>query len=123
MLALLIPGVGMGGGTASAPVFSGVIPNISETQNTGTHSYALGAYFSGATSYSIAPAVETGWTFDTVTGGLEIDTDATGVFGPYVVTGSNAAGDDDSNGFTVTVVAALSGGVVYVFGWVWDKFQ
>lgn len=99
-------GVAFGG--TPAPVFSGPIPNISHTENTGTHSYALGAYFTGATSYSIAPAVEAGWTFDTVTGELIVDTDAVGVFGTYVVTGTNVTGSDVSNAFSVTVTASTS---------------
>lgn len=98
----------MGGGTASAPVFSGPIPDISETENTGSHQYDLSTYFTGATSYSIAPAVETGWSFNTTTGELEIDTDVVGSFGPFVVTGTNLVGSDDSNGFSVEVVAADS---------------
>lgn len=93
-------------GAPSPPVFSGTIPDITVGENTGSHVYQLGGYFTGATSYSIAPAVETGWAFDTVTGDLTIDTDDAAVFGPYVVTGTNAGGSDDSNGFTVTVTPA-----------------
>lgn len=85
------------------PVFAGTIPDIEWNQNTGAHLYDLGGYFTGATSFSIAPAVETGWAFDTGNGELVIDTDAAGVFGPYVITGTNLAGTDDSNGFSVTV--------------------
>lgn len=92
--------------SVGAPIVSDTIPNISHTENTGTHSYDLGAYFTGATSYSIAPAVETGWTFNTTTGELVVDTDDVSVFGPYTVTGTNLAGSADSNAFTVTVVAA-----------------
>lgn len=95
------------GSAESAPIFSGTIPDVSETENTGLHQYALGAYFSFADSYSISPAVEAGWSFDTVSGELEIDTDAVGLFGPYVVTATNAFGTDDSNAFSVTVVAQV----------------
>lgn len=120
MLGLLIPGLKMGAGAASAPVFAGSIPNISVTENTGTHSYDLSTYFSGATSYSITPAVETGWTFDTGTAELIIDTDDVSVFGPYIVTGTNLAGSADSNGFSVTVAAAavqqdVSGGWKFLY--------
>jgi hypothetical protein len=105
--------------SASPPVFSGTIPDITRNQNTGSHQYDLGAYFSGATSYSISPAIETGWVFDTGTGELTIDTDAVGVFGTYVVTATNINGTDDSNAFSVTVAAVAvdeqaSGG--------WDYF-
>lgn len=87
------------------PVFSGTIPDIERNQNSGEYQVNLGAYFSGATSYSISPAVEAGWTFDTGTGVLAVQTTGAGEFGPYVVTGTNAAGSDDSNAFGVTVVA------------------
>lgn len=99
----------MGGGEAAAvtpPVFAGTIPDITVGQNTGTHLYQLNSYFTDATSYSIAPAVESGWTFDTTNAELVIDTDDAQVFGPYVVTGTNLGGSDDSNGFTVTVTPA-----------------
>lgn len=91
---------------AIPPVFSGTIPNISRTLDTGTHTYDLGAYFSGADSYAIAPSVEAGWTFDTGTGELVIDTDEIGSFGPFTITATNANGDTDSNAFSVEVVAA-----------------
>jgi hypothetical protein len=87
------------------PILLGQIPNLSAGFDTGTHQYELGAYFSGATSYAIDPPVETGWTFNTTTGQLEIDTDAEATFGPYVVTATNANGDTDSNAFTVRVSA------------------
>jgi len=87
---------------APGPVLLGNIPNLSAGYDTGTHQYELGDYFSGATSYAIDPAVEVGWTFNTTTGQLEIDTDAEGTFGPYIVTAS--AGDTTpSNAFTVKV--------------------
>lgn len=122
MLALLVPGVGMSGGAIAAPIFAGTIPNILKALNSGTYQFDLSTYFTGATSYSIAPVVEAGWSFDTNTAVLVIDTDAAGTFGPYVVTGTNASGTSDSNGFTVRVVQ-FRGAVVYVFGWVWDNFQ
>lgn len=103
--------------SVGAPIVSDTIPNISHTENTGTHSYDLGAYFTGATSYSIAPAVETGWTFNTTTGELVVDTDDVSVFGPYTVTGTNLAGSADSNAFTVTVVAAAVAADSATGGW------
>jgi hypothetical protein len=87
------------------PLLVGSIPNFSETENTGTHQYDLSAYFLGADTYAIAPAVETGWSFDTGTGVLEIDTDALGTFGPFIVTATNANGSTPSNEFTASVVA------------------
>jgi hypothetical protein len=92
----------------SAPVLVQSIPGFSETFDTGTHEYDLSAYFTGADTYAIAPAVETGWAFDTNTGVLTIDTDALGNFGTYVVTATNATGDTASNAFGVAVVAVAS---------------
>lgn len=87
------------------PVFSGNIPNISQNQNTGQYNYNLATYFSGATSYSIAPALEPGWSFDVGTAILSIDTDAVGVFGTFTVTATNANGSTPSNAFSVEVDA------------------
>lgn len=91
------------------PVLQGTIPDIFERKDTGTHEYNLGAYFIGADSYAISPAVETGWNFNTSTGVLTIDTDALGSFGPYTVTASNAFGDTPSNAFDVEVAVKNTG--------------
>ncbi len=91
----------------SAPVFTGTIPDISVTENTGTYTYDLSTYFAGATSYSISPAIEAGWTFNTTTAELVIDTDDTKAFGPYTVTGTNTGGSAVSNGFNVEVISGV----------------
>jgi len=93
---------------ASPPVFAGTIPNISATEGDSDVITDLSTYFSGATSYSISPAVEAGWNFDTVTGILTVDTDDVNTFGPYTVTGTNAAGSDNSNAFSVIISAAVA---------------
>lgn len=93
----------------SAPVFQGTIKDIFERKDTGSHSYDLSPYFLDADTYAISPAVETGWSFDTNTGVLVIDTDALGLFGPYTVTASNAFGDTPSNAFDVEVAKKDSG--------------
>ena len=93
--------------TVTAPIFAGTIPDISVTFNTSTYQYDYSTYFTGATSYSIAPAVEAGWSFNTGTGVLTVDTDALGTFGTYVITGTNAGGTDDSNAFSVVVAEAV----------------
>jgi hypothetical protein len=110
---------------AQAPDFSGPIPDISKTQDTGTHTFELGAYFAGADSYAIDPAVETGWTFDTNTGQLVIDTDGVGVFGPFTVTATNTNGDTPSNAFSVTVVRKSGGGAgpFLAYGWPWHTWK
>ena len=99
---------------AQAPTRIAQLPNISEQADSGTHDFDLAQYFSGATSYSIDPAVEAGWTFNTSSGLLTIDTDAQDTFGPYTVTATNASGSVDGNTFTVkvsvsTVRMSLSG--------------
>jgi hypothetical protein len=91
---------------AAAPVLLSPIGNISAGFDTGTHEFDLSGYFSGQTTYAISPAVEVGWTFDTNTGVLTIDTDDAATFGPYTVTASSTGGDTDSNTFTVKVSAS-----------------
>jgi len=90
----------------TAPVFAGTIPDLEYDKDTGTHVTDTSTYFTGATSYSISPAVEAGWSFNTSTGVLTVDTDAVDAFGPYTVTGTNSGGSDSSNAFNVTVSLA-----------------
>jgi len=99
-------GYAYGGIISAVPEFDGPIGNIAAGFDSGTHAYDLAQFFSGATSYAIDPAVETGWTFDTGSGLLTIDTDDEGTFGPYTVTATNASGDTDSNTFTVKVAVS-----------------
>lgn len=95
---------------AVAPVQLNPVPNLSAGFDTGTHDFDLSDYFSGQTSYSIDPAVEVGWTFNTSTGVLTIDTDDANTFGPYNVTAINGAGSIESNDFTVKVsVSTVTG--------------
>jgi hypothetical protein len=116
----------MGAGQAAAvpPVLVGQIPNITVAFNSGGPSYDLSVYFTGATSYAIAPAVEAGWSFNTTNAQLDIDTDAAGMFGAYIVTATNADGDTPSNGFYVTVVKG--GGTAQVsflaYSWEWNRW-
>lgn len=105
LLALQLNNLLQGGG-ATTPILLDQIPNVSAGSATGTHAYDLAQYFVGATSYAIAPALETGWSFDTGTGLFTIDTDANGTFGPYTVTATNASGDTASNPFTVKVAVS-----------------
>lgn len=100
------------GKAVAPPVFAGTIADISVNKDSGTYQYDYSSYFTGATSYSISPAVETGWSFNTSTCVLTIDTDDANIFGPYIITATNAGGTDDSNAFSVTVVAAYSGGYI-----------
>ena len=94
-------------GKGVAPIFSGTIPDITATEGDVDLVTDLSGYFSGATSYSISPVVEAGWTFNTSTGVLTTDSDL-GTFGTYVVTGTNATGSDDSNAFSVIVSSSSS---------------
>lgn len=88
----------------SKPVFAGPIDN---QQATGNSTFNAGAYFTGATSYSATPTVA-GISFNTSTGLFTITaaTAGTGLFGPFVVTGTNAAGSTASNAFSYTVLIA-----------------
>jgi hypothetical protein len=117
----------MGAGQAAAvpPVLVGQIPDITAAFNSGAHQYDLSLYFTGATTYAIDPAVEAGWSFDTNTAALEIDTDAAGQFGPYTVTATNADGDTDSNPFDVFVVKLIGGGAAQflAYGWPWHTWK
>lgn len=94
-------------GDSAPPLLAASIPNQSAAADSGTRTFDLSVYFNGATSYSISPALEAGWSFNTTTGVLTIDTDATATFGPYTVTGTNADGSVDSNAFTVRVVLSV----------------
>lgn len=89
--------------SAVIPVAVGTIPNLAAPYNSGTHDFDLEGYFTGETSFSISPTVEAGWSLNTSTGVLTIDTDAAGLFGPYTVTATNSAGSTDSNAFYVNV--------------------
>lgn len=102
------------------PVLLGQIPNIGASFDSGTHQYDLGFYFSGATSYSISPSVETGWNFNTSTGVLTIDTDDANTFGPYTVTATNANGSTPGNTFTVNVG---SGYITRPFSFNWWRYS
>ena len=106
----------------AAPVFSGTIPNLSYDYDTGSYINDYSSYFTGATSYSISPAVEAGWNFDTVTGILTVDTDDINTFGPYTITGTNAGGSDNSNAFTVTVAEAVAETETFTGGW-WYAYE
>lgn len=92
-----------------APIFASVIPDIFQRKDTGTYTYDLSVYFVGALTYAISPAIETGWSFDTNTAVLVIDTDEIGVFGPFTVTATNGIGDTPSNAFSVEVAASSTG--------------
>lgn len=104
-------------GALPAPVFSGTIPNISLDEGGRATEYDLGAYFTGATSYSISPAIEPGWVFNTSTGILTVNPKTPGTYGDYVVTGTNASGSDASNSFGITVTATSASG-----GW-WFAYE
>ena len=119
---LWLANLGNAGGQATAPVFTGTIPDISVAENTGTHDYDYSTYFTGATSYSISPAVETGWTFNTSTAELQIDTDEVNTFGPYTITGTNLSGSDSSNAFDIVVTEEAVSEETYSGGW-WDAYD
>lgn len=79
-------------------------PNLIYGQNTGTPTFDESAYWHGAASYAIAPALPGGvWNFNTATGLLTIDTTSLGTFGPYTITATNADGSTAGSSFTVDV--------------------
>lgn len=92
-----------------APPFSGSFSDLFITTNT-EKTIDYSGYFVGATSYSISPAVETGWTFNTSTGVLTILQSDVGQFGPYTITGTNVGGSTNSNAFYVNARAGSVGG-------------
>lgn len=87
-------------GTVARPTFTGTIPDITLSVGDADLATDLTTYFTNATSYTIDPSVETGWSF--TAGTLTVDADY-GFFGPYVVTGTNTAGGTKSNEFNVEV--------------------
>lgn len=91
----------------SAPILLANIPNLAYRKNSGTQVYNAGLSFSGATSYAIAPALDAGITFNTVTGAITTDTHVASVstHGPYTITATNTNGSQASNAFTITVSA------------------
>lgn len=101
---------------ADPPTLLDQIPNLSAAYDSGIHQYDLSQYFANADTYAIDPAVETGWSLDTNTGILTIDTDVEDTFGPYTVTATNGNGDTESNGFTVRVLNIPAGANAHVSG-------
>lgn len=93
-----------------ATVFSGNLSDLEFRANTPAKSIDYSGYFSDATSYSISPAVESGWSFNTSTGVLTVEESTVDTFGSYVITGANAGGSDSSNAFYVKVIAGLVSG-------------
>jgi hypothetical protein len=90
-------------GGGQPPVFTGPIADVSVTNVQATYSYALASYFAGATHYTISPSLQAGWSFNTATATLTIDTDALGSFGPFAITAFNGTGSTASNLFAITV--------------------
>lgn len=93
----------------TAPVFSGNLSDLDISAGT-TKTVDYSSYFSDATSYSISPAVESGWSFNTSTGILTVLETTVSQYGSYVITGTNAGGSADSNAFYINVRAASVGG-------------
>ena len=80
------------------------IPNFTVKANSGSYTFDLSVYFSGATSYSIT-ALDTGITFNTGTGVLTVNsgTASVGTHGPITVTASDGTHTTPSNPFTVRI--------------------
>lgn len=97
----------------NAPAFAGPIDNQDSTTD---YTLDCSSFFTGATSYSISPAVPAGITFNTTTGLITVAVATAGVgqYGPFVVTATNSTGSTPSNSFSLTVTADTSGGPVYI---------
>lgn len=80
------------------------IPNFTVRANSGSYTFGLSAYFTGATSYSIT-TLDAGITFDTGTGVLTVNsaTASVGTHGPITLTASDGTHSTDSNPFTVRI--------------------
>jgi hypothetical protein len=91
------------GAAAAPPSFNGPIGDVS-TQIDATLDTSV--YFGNApTSYAISPAAPTGFTYNTVNGqfSVVVATSGLGLFGPFIVTATNAQGSRASNSFNFTV--------------------
>lgn len=91
----------------SKPIITASIPNLSYSASSGIQTYNAGSAFSGATSYSIAPAPDAGITFNTANGVITTDTGVASVatHGPYTITATNPNGSVVSNAFTISITA------------------
>lgn len=95
--------------SVSPPIFAGNLSDLQVVTNT-EKSVDYSGYFTDATSYSISPAVESGWSFNTSTGVLTILQSDVATYGPYTITGTNAGGSANSNEFYVQLIAGSTGG-------------
>lgn len=92
---------------AIAPVLVGTISNVQYLLDDGDKTISTAAVWTGETSFSI-DALPTGFTFNTGTGVLSIDTDVTAA-GRYsfVVSAINAGGSTPAPSFTVTLAVPI----------------
>lgn len=91
------------------PVFTGQLSDLDITANS-EKTIDYSGYFSDATSYSISPSVESGWSFNVSTGVLTVLESSVARFGSYVITGTNSGGSDSSNEFYIHVRLGSAGG-------------
>jgi len=90
------------------PTFVQGIPNLAYNINNGVQTYDTSFAFAGTvTSYTIAPALDTGFSFNSVTGVLTVNTAVASVatHGPYTIIASNGNGNTSSNAFTILISA------------------
>lgn len=87
------------------PTFNLLIPTLVYNKNNGVQTYNAGASFTGATSYALSPAPDTGISINSLTGVISTDTvaAAVGPHGPYTVVATNSNGSTISNLFTIAV--------------------
>ncbi len=89
------------------------LPYLVAGYNTGTYTYALSAYFAGAASYSVSPALPSGFSLNTATGVLSINSaaQAAGTYGPFTFSATNSAGTINGNAVTIKLVVSDRGAI------------
>lgn len=90
---------------AQAPINVGIIPNFSFARNVTITPVDTSVYFAGATSYAVLGTLPAGLSFNTTTGVIS-GTPVQGEVQSLVVQGINSDGVTNSNGFSITIIAA-----------------
>lgn len=91
------------------PTFIPLIPTLVYNKNNGVQTYNAGANFTGAVSFALAPAPDTGISINSATGLISVDTVAAaiGLHGPYTVVATNTNGSTISNSFGIAVNSGI----------------
>lgn len=90
---------------AQAPISTGIIPNISFARNVTITPVDTSVYFAGATSYAVLGTLPVGLSLNTTTGVIS-GTPVQGEVQSIAIQAQNADGVTNSNGFSITIIAA-----------------